>query len=279
VSGDWWLWGCLNGQNPDGCIATNGNFRPERVPTLAGRLRELRLHASAAVPLVRIERGPARDAAALQRHDREPEHLGVSPAQVTFDHATHTLTFTFSAALPDGNYQATLSGSVTDASGNHLGDDNSAGSNFAYNFFDLTADVNHDRTVDLADLLILARNFGKPATYAPGRPERRRHNQPRRLPAPGPKLRPERADNFARCDGRGQPHHTPGIASAARVSKDPLLGHRKRGRVGLRRCVLTPGSAAHGNHRASSFSLSSLGRPPQVLATAAERDGRAEETS
>lgn len=91
-----------------------------------------------------------------------------SPTQVTFDHVTHTLTFTFSAALPDGNYQASLSGSITDFAGNHLGGDVTSGNNFTYNFFYLTGDVNHDGTVNLADLLILTRNFGKTAAYAQG---------------------------------------------------------------------------------------------------------------
>lgn len=30
VSGDWWLWGNLNDQNPDGCVAADGKLRPEQ---------------------------------------------------------------------------------------------------------------------------------------------------------------------------------------------------------------------------------------------------------
>jgi hypothetical protein len=30
VSGNWWIWGNLTGQNPDGCIGANGRLRPEQ---------------------------------------------------------------------------------------------------------------------------------------------------------------------------------------------------------------------------------------------------------
>jgi endoglucanase len=32
VSGDWWLWGNLNGQNPNGCLGDDGKIRPEQAP-------------------------------------------------------------------------------------------------------------------------------------------------------------------------------------------------------------------------------------------------------
>src|SRR5579859_6773732 len=32
VSGDWWAWGCLEGQNPNGCVGKNGKVRPEQAP-------------------------------------------------------------------------------------------------------------------------------------------------------------------------------------------------------------------------------------------------------
>ncbi|HVV70245.1 MAG TPA: cellulase family glycosylhydrolase, partial [Verrucomicrobiae bacterium] len=32
VSGDWWAWGCLTGQNPNGCVGENGQLRPEQAP-------------------------------------------------------------------------------------------------------------------------------------------------------------------------------------------------------------------------------------------------------
>lgn len=30
VGGDWWAWGCLTGQNPDGCVGEDGKLRPEQ---------------------------------------------------------------------------------------------------------------------------------------------------------------------------------------------------------------------------------------------------------
>lgn len=32
ISGDWWAWGDLIGQNPDGCVGDNGAVRPEQAP-------------------------------------------------------------------------------------------------------------------------------------------------------------------------------------------------------------------------------------------------------
>ena len=32
VSGDWWAWGCLTGQNPNGCVGNDGKVRPEQAP-------------------------------------------------------------------------------------------------------------------------------------------------------------------------------------------------------------------------------------------------------
>lgn len=32
VSGDWWAWGYLNDQNPDGCVGADGHVRPEQAP-------------------------------------------------------------------------------------------------------------------------------------------------------------------------------------------------------------------------------------------------------
>jgi aryl-phospho-beta-D-glucosidase BglC (GH1 family) len=32
VSGDWWAWGCLTGQNPNGCVGKDGKVRPEQAP-------------------------------------------------------------------------------------------------------------------------------------------------------------------------------------------------------------------------------------------------------
>jgi endoglucanase len=32
IGGDWWAWGCLTGQNPNGCVGRDGNVRPEQAP-------------------------------------------------------------------------------------------------------------------------------------------------------------------------------------------------------------------------------------------------------
>ncbi len=32
VGGDWWVWGCLTGQNPNGCVGEDGKIRPEQAP-------------------------------------------------------------------------------------------------------------------------------------------------------------------------------------------------------------------------------------------------------
>lgn len=36
VGGDWWAWGCLTGQNPNGCVGENGQVRPEQAPFING---------------------------------------------------------------------------------------------------------------------------------------------------------------------------------------------------------------------------------------------------
>ena len=32
AGGDWWAWGCLTGQNPNGCIGKDGKVAPEQAP-------------------------------------------------------------------------------------------------------------------------------------------------------------------------------------------------------------------------------------------------------
>ncbi len=38
VGGDWWIWGCLTGQNPNGCLGEDGKLRPEQA-SFIDRLR------------------------------------------------------------------------------------------------------------------------------------------------------------------------------------------------------------------------------------------------
>jgi len=90
---------------------------------------------------------------------------GASPAwsAPSYDLVSNTATFTFMSSLADGNYRATLvSARVADAAGTHLAQDD------AIDFFVLSGDVNHDRTVDFNDLLILAQNYGKTGAFMDG---------------------------------------------------------------------------------------------------------------
>src|SRR5205085_361103 len=77
---------------------------------------------------------------------------------VSYDSGSNTASFTFpgyaSGILPDGNYHATLpAGSVTDSAGNPLATD------YNLDFFFLTADANHDRSVNTLDFNSLVASF------------------------------------------------------------------------------------------------------------------------
>jgi len=62
----------------------------------------------------------------------------------------------FASGLPDGNYRATLTAAgITDLAGNALA------ANHTLDFFVLTADANHDRTVGFADLVVLAQHYNQ----------------------------------------------------------------------------------------------------------------------
>lgn len=93
-----------------------------------------------------------------------------------YDVASATATFTFpglaEGRLPDGNYRATLDASmVKDLAGNSLdGDgDGAGGDDSATDFFVLAGDANHDRSINFADLVVVAQNYGGTGkTYAQG---------------------------------------------------------------------------------------------------------------
>jgi hypothetical protein len=79
---------------------------------------------------------------------------------VSYDVPTRVATFTFpgvaNGALPDGNYIASFGGGrVTDVAGNAVP------SSLSTSFFVKAGDANRDRTVDFADLVILAQNYGQ----------------------------------------------------------------------------------------------------------------------
>ena len=87
----------------------------------------------------------------------------VAAANVAYNHATNTATFTFAGPLPDGNYRATLAASaVTDSAGVHMLAD------YTLNFFVLAGDANRDRSVGFDDLLIVARHYGQAGAFADG---------------------------------------------------------------------------------------------------------------
>ena len=95
---------------------------------------------------------------------RLPTYETVTPAGYTYDPATRTATFTLAAPLADGDYRATLyRGGVTDRWGNPLAADGLT------DFFTLAGDANHDRAVNFADLLTLAKNYNATGkTFAEG---------------------------------------------------------------------------------------------------------------
>jgi hypothetical protein len=88
----------------------------------------------------------------------------VTPSSFGYDPATNTATFTFSGALPQGNYRATLrAAGVSDFAGNAVAADH------VLEFFVLAGDINRDRMVNGSDFAILAANFGRTGrTYEQG---------------------------------------------------------------------------------------------------------------
>ena len=82
----------------------------------------------------------------------------------------NTVTINMDEKLADGNYVATVSYTQLDFAGNPLdGSGNGVGgTDYTFNFFVLAGDVNHDRSVDFKDLVILARHFNQPGLAADG---------------------------------------------------------------------------------------------------------------
>ncbi|HEY7120281.1 MAG TPA: Ig-like domain-containing protein, partial [Tepidisphaeraceae bacterium] len=83
--------------------------------------------------------------------------IAANAMALSYDPSSQTATITFPSypgSLPDGNYRARIaSGGVTDAAGNPLPTD------FTLDFFSLSGDANHDRSVDFNDLVVLAQNY------------------------------------------------------------------------------------------------------------------------
>jgi ELWxxDGT repeat protein len=73
---------------------------------------------------------------------------------MSFDPNFDTATLVLPPALSDGDYRLTLpAAAVADRAGNP------STAELAFDFFQLAADINHDRAVDFADLVILAQNY------------------------------------------------------------------------------------------------------------------------
>jgi hypothetical protein len=79
----------------------------------------------------------------------------VTPSAVSFDPATNTATFSFTTAIPDGRYRATLLASGVSGPGGNLPADHT----FEFTF--LRGDADGDGRVNLNDFNILAANFGQ----------------------------------------------------------------------------------------------------------------------
>jgi Bacterial Ig-like domain len=100
--------------------------------------------------------GASLDASDLQLMNLTTGATVTAPAPV-YDSASSTALFKFDpAALPDGNYRATVKAAgIKDASGNAMASD------MTFDFFVLAGDSDHDRDVDFNDLVALAQNYGQ----------------------------------------------------------------------------------------------------------------------
>ncbi|MDB5323494.1 MAG: hypothetical protein JWN40_5125, partial [Phycisphaerales bacterium] len=73
---------------------------------------------------------------------------------VSFDSVQEVARLTLAAGMPDGDYRLTLpAGAVADSAGNAIVGDAS------FDFFQLTGDINRNRSVDFNDLAIMAQNY------------------------------------------------------------------------------------------------------------------------
>lgn len=112
--------------------------------------------------------GPSVSAADLVLQRLSGPDIANLQVQVTYDSQTRTATFTMvelpGVALPDGNYIATLkSAGVTDIFGLALDGDHDgvAGVDYQISFFVFAGDADHDRDVDVNDLVALATHYGE----------------------------------------------------------------------------------------------------------------------
>jgi hypothetical protein len=89
--------------------------------------------------------------------------FSVQPTGLSYDANTNTATFSFTGILPNANYRATLLAAEITSGGVSMA------ANHVLDFFFLNGDANHDRSVDVADLGILASNWQQsPRTFSQG---------------------------------------------------------------------------------------------------------------
>ena len=87
---------------------------------------------------------------------RDSDGLEVFPTAFNYDPELRRVTLTLPPNVPDGEFSVSvLENSVFDVAGNALNDA------LPMNFHVLAGDANHDRSVDFADLLIVAQNYGQ----------------------------------------------------------------------------------------------------------------------
>lgn len=88
----------------------------------------------------------------------------ITPASLIYNSETNTATVYFSGVLADANYRATLHASGVNNTGNIA-----MAADYMLDFFVYAGDANHNRTVDVDDLYILASNwYGTGKTFAQG---------------------------------------------------------------------------------------------------------------
>lgn len=90
--------------------------------------------------------------------------IEISPISFVWNADTRTAIFSLPPDMSDGDYRATLGASgITNANGASLDADSTL------DFFVMAADANHDRSINFADLVIVAQNYdGYPRTFVQG---------------------------------------------------------------------------------------------------------------
>jgi hypothetical protein len=104
----------------------------------------------------------------IEHADFVVTHLGSGAVYkifaISWNGARADLDFKSEVVLPDGDYRLTIDAEdVADSAGNPLPAD------FAFDFFVMAGDINRDRAVDFADLVVVAQNYGGTGkTFATG---------------------------------------------------------------------------------------------------------------